>query len=392
MVDSKDFMGVVKRLECMFALLSLMPVVSDIRFSHFRREMDRVREKAPAEKDAKKDEKATEKPEAKSSTPTSILSIFGVACLLASELLGIHELFRVPLDKSSKKATGMFPIFAQSIRKANARVKPSMALQEKALTLVNVALEPPEAFAATHGLCMTIALSCILGMQGWQWISKAGAMKALATLVYAAIFILFFVGQRETLGQVLSHFVNAKLLFPTRMALRSAAIISCGDTSGSNNSSSPGFAIFQTVSLVAAACTAVSNPNVVTAASALFRSPLETSMDNLALQQLGPLVLAVLWMFGTQLWTNMGSMITVLGLSSLVSPKMIAKAWPAMAGMLGSSALGSATALLQILTVCYVVMALLVIFCGGTIAIVSGMFLLQVLAAIHGLEAFGMTT
>merc|ERR1712139_181312 len=118
-------------------------------------------------------------------------------------------------------------------------------------------------------------------------------------------------------------------------------MISSGNESGSDSSSSSSssmtFAVFQTVSLVAAACTSISNPNVAKAARGLMSRPLETSTDNLALQQLVPLVLGVLWLFLTHLRNNMGSMIAVLGLSSLVSPKVIASVWPAMAGLLGSA-------------------------------------------------------
>lgn len=409
-VDARPWLEAISRLGSLLYLASLIPVVIECRFSHFRRPA--VPEKAE-EKEAS-DKSASAAGAEAAAPPAAKSTVLGLACpllLAASELMSSYELFlelpaRKPGRKSSTATSGgggtMLTALLRGIDAAKgvATGHRGNGFVNQGAAVVTTALAAPDAFAAAHAMVILLALATTVGHVA---MNQRLRIRSLAGVVLLVAFLGVLGGlQQELLQKVWKGLLADKIVAALRLPLRAAALLAAElPAVDPEKGGTPGvFAALQLGSLLSMISTEVVGEKLALTVNKLLVKLRTASsgaaivgalVDSPVLTTLLPLALAAIWLSVTHLNRRPGSLMLAALVSMLASPLAFTVGWPKLAAFLQlPPSQAGPEPIVQMITLLYTSTTLLFLLTGGTTSFICGMLASHAFVSLHGLEKLGL--
>jgi len=390
--DAKLLLPALARFEYIFALASVVPVVSLIR-------LGRSKHLAAAAPAGERAGQAQAKKE--SSVPVGIVS---VVLLIMSELLACHDLF-----KASAKGTGRFNDLIKASKKAVEEISASTGGSSKksagglgsvflntASKVINGVMSTEENSEAVCSLLLLLGLAVLAGLICYSTISGTKRPRLVQFAACALPVIFFGRSRAELAGKFWKGFVAEKVAAALRLPLRCAALVLANPCEVSEDGTDLGgtpasFAMMQVVSLVASLSGDVVSGRVGGALAQFEKNPWEPKafFDSEGVALVLPTLLTIIWLCWIHLGSKPGSLSLAALMATAVSPLVLAKWWPVVAKWLGQK--GTPEALASVLGLLFAGEVMALFLSGGTVCLLAGMGMLHLLSAIHGMEAIGMS-
>lgn len=331
------------------------------------------------------------------------IGIVSVVLLIISELLGCYDLF-----KFSAKGAGRFNALVKASKKALDEVSSSTGGSSKksagglgsvflatASKVINGVMSTDEISDAVCGLVMCLGLAVILGLLCHAAFARTKRQRMVHCAACALPLLLFGRSQAELAGKFWKGFVAEKIAGALRLPLRSAALVLANPCEVAEDGTDVGgtpasFAVMQVISLVASLSGDVVSGRVGRALAQFRSNPWEPTafFDSDGVAVVLPVLLSILWLSWVHLRNKPGSLSIAALMSTAVSPLVLAAWWPVVAKWLGQK--GSPEALVSLLSLLFAGEIMALFLSGGTVCLLAGMGMLHMLSAIHGMEALGM--
>jgi len=384
LAEMRSYSEAIARLSSLLSLVSLVPVMSELRFSKLRYHTPQ-----------RQSERRAAAPVSRMAT-VGMLSVF---LLLTSEVVGVHELFiAVPAkaaSKASAKTPGMAGAFITAAKKGVTSIGTSAGITDRIKTFVSALLDPTDSFAATHGLVMIVGLVTILGhvsnrtvsqcldQRGW----RATGVRVFSFFMSVALVGLFIGGHWEALTKTWKAIAIEKLVHALQLTLRVAALlVAVVPHEGDQGSTPATFVAFQVASLTASLSSEISSGSIATAMHEAKQSAITAALvDNKLVAVVFPMLLAILWLCAMHLHTKAGPLILAMLLSIVTSPAVVAVGWPKIAKEFGKPDM-----LIKVASIVYALSTLTLFISGGAVCLLGAMVVGHAFVGIHGLEAFGL--
>eukprot|EP00933_Yihiella_yeosuensis_P071289 TRINITY_DN79499_c0_g1_i1.p1 TRINITY_DN79499_c0_g1~~TRINITY_DN79499_c0_g1_i1.p1 ORF type:complete len:420 (-),score=79.39 TRINITY_DN79499_c0_g1_i1:71-1330(-) len=398
---------VVPRIVKLLQLASLVPVVLAGRFSNsaasraakqVARNEEAAKKKADGKQPLEKKEDLDEDDEDLLSygSPIGFLSL---VLLLSSEVIGARGLLQ-----SGSKAEGSIWTLLKGVSRARKSSTQNMGALESGAFLAAEALKPDEAFDAAHSLVMMTALIAavcgavmnfvtpFLGRLFGGKPSQASNLLMLANGLLLPI-LLFYACHSEGLSKVGRAFAGSdQFLQDLQLFLRVGALLAARPNDGLGGTP-PLFAALQAASLGASVSVELANgsllkaisPLVQVAKSGSYAALLPKLIDSSVLTFIVPVSLALGSLTASHLHRSILHLIVMGSLVTVAAPLQLAQSWPTVASTLGLAT--KPGGLLFFLSGCYALTGSGLMLSGGTISMLAGMVMLQIVIRIHGADA-----
>lgn len=439
--EAKTYVEAITRIGDLMALASMLPVLFECRFGQ---KIDRLsaetkarkearlleaqkqqgkearKEAKKAEKEAKKAEKQEEDQEASPAAawPTLPLGFTSVCFFILAEVVSCWKIF-VPSAKAAADAAkgkgkavgieGPLGLLIEAVKKATKMVEAALkkgkksgeevsfsSSAEKSILVVMESLASREAFDVAHTLLMLVALLAVMTsmlghyvLPAWKSLCKEGRSQFRCGLCVLVPVVVFGVLQGPSLLKVWKALQAQDLLPSLPRPLRVIALISAAAPGPGKAPELPMFAVLQAGSLMATISAEIARGRLAQYLAVFVHSDnlWKTAMDSRVMTFLVPTLLAAVWVCIVHLRKNKGFLFVAMLASMASSPILIIKFWPKAAPHLGVHK-DLAMGLVKVLSVLYVTISFSLLAAGGTLTILSVMFLGNLLVRIHGHEAF----
>eukprot|EP00408_Alexandrium_pacificum_P058573 CAMPEP_0171159408 /NCGR_PEP_ID=MMETSP0790-20130122/3024_1 /TAXON_ID=2925 /ORGANISM="Alexandrium catenella, Strain OF101" /LENGTH=418 /DNA_ID=CAMNT_0011623905 /DNA_START=92 /DNA_END=1348 /DNA_ORIENTATION=+ len=266
---------------------------------------------------------------------------------------------------------------------------------ERITLIVMEALTKGEAFDAVHSISMLVAfLAVTISMVGhyvpplMKGLFRKGRSPVRRGLFALVPVMLFGILQWQSLVKVWKA-LQAKDLIPALPGpLRVAALLVAAVPGPGKAPEVPMFAVLQAGSLMASISAEIANGRLPTYMALFFHGHIpKTMVDSRVMTFLVPTLLALTWVSIVHLRRNKGFLLLAMLASAASSPLLLIHGWKQVAPVLGVTK-ELAKGLSQVLSVLHVACGLSLLMAGGTLTIMSLMFMGNLLVRIHGYEAF----
>lgn len=373
---------VLRRISYIFSILSLLPVLNQARWGSLSLTTKAAARRGKADDDQQADPDFQQDSEAQACDleQQGGLGIPCILLLIASTLIGHHDLFK----PASKKSIGKLGVLMQGVKNATSTQKTGagVGVVGQGVAFVGTALATPEASSACHGIVMLIALLSLCALSGYKAAGRSRMLELCSRMVMVLPIGLFAAGYSGVLAKSWKALVSEKLTNTLPATLHAAGIVLANRHKGSNNGS---FAACQFAALTASLWSEMLGSGSGVFAKLWAQPNITMLQDNEVLAITLPMLLAVVWILLFQLRDNIG-MITLATMASAVTmPQSLSKIWPTLAQLIGTSP-GDSAALLKLLSASYALSVLMLFFCGGTLAILGITIMGHLLMKIHGFE------
>jgi hypothetical protein len=423
--EAKPYVEVVRRLSHLLCLMSLLPVISQCRFTRVTSSARRSSKKDDDGKDTSEGKaKAKAGPTARSaaaigqeeeSVPQEApLGVVAVLLLAASELCLCWELF-VPLGdttkKSSKKATDKqaSPVIAlvhaakQAAQDAGMldkrKSKKDGGMMDGLSRFIQSLCSDDSVFESIHGLVMLVILVIVLCYVTQYLLLRRGkSFKSQTSTIFKGLFIVLPVGlfatlQSEKIIKVWRALATEKVLDTLWLPLRAAALCYANPPEDEGRGGTPGlFAAFQVASIFGMiSCELLSdNQGTIRAIQSFVNRPrLQDLIGSPLLSVVAPQIVAMAWLYFAHLSRRGGALILSVLCCCACQPVLLALGWPKFAAAaLGESisTKSGAKLLLQATSVAYAGTFFMGVVVGGTLSFVGACALVHTITGIHGMD------
>jgi len=435
-VKFRAYTDAIKRIDMLLSLASMIPILFASRYGSRARGAHILPEPEADQADQTGNAKnAEQQPRPRKDTRARSLPL-GVPSLL---LLALAEVIAcrstvLPeswLDQGNKpKAKSKtkdkpntdipFKQFLKGIGKGRRRIE-KKGSEEGLAWMVQEALGSIDAWGAVHGLAMIGALIAtavsLLGHHASAAMSQKGGkiLSLVEPLIILLLACLFATLRSATLQKTFKLMMSDGVLDVLRIPLRTIGLFLAnppedkdngndaqvvGPASASTQGGTPSaFAMFQVASLAAAISAVIAGGETAQGVAKLSGKTWADFLsgavwtDNVLIGSMLPLALAMMWLAGQHLRHAPGLLILASSMSIIASPVALTTAIPLVANALGiqwKDHAHLAKIMSNWLSLAYAMTVGSLILSGGTLCLLAGMLVLQILVRVHGPEVFSL--